>query len=447
MPDQKGSLQEKYPIIARMADGWDPSIYMPGSHAIKNWRCSKGHSFKTEIRYLVKKIRDRELCLICNGRVIQIGVNDLATTHPLIASEAWGWDPTTVTRGSNRKRKFKCPAGHIYETMIATRALEGRGCRICKNQQVVKGFNDLATKFPQIAEEADGWDASNFVFGSSKRMNWKCRKGHRWSATIIGRTQGEKGCPFCSGFRTWSGFNDIATTHPHLATEAEGWDPKKIHAGTNKKLTWKCSAGHIWQASGTSRSANGSGCPYCANFKCLSGFNDISTTHPELVSEAFGWDPSTVIAGSNKIMSWQCSKGHIWRASVVNRAYGKRTGCPECATSGFKPEQDAWVYLLRDRKRGLHQIGITNDPDQRVSLHKTRGWTVIDLIGPMKGKEAKNIEDMVLALLWRRSIWTGARAGLRKFDGYTESWKSSEFSPQSLIEIVGETNLNHLPRK
>ena len=328
MPNKKGSLQEKFPIIAQMADGWDPSLYMPGSHEIKNWRCSKGHTFKTEIRYLVRKIKNTELCLVCNGRVIQVGVNDLATTHPSIASEAWGWDPTTVTRGSNRKREFKCPSGHIYETIIASRALEGRGCRICRNQQVIEGFNDLATKFPQIAEEADGWDPARFVFGSKKRMNWKCNRGHRWSATITGRTQGEKGCPYCSGFRTWTGFNDIATTHPHLVSEAEGWDPKTIHAGTNKKLVWRCSAGHIWQASGASRSANGSGCPYCANFNCLSGFNDVSTTHPELAKEAFGWDPTTVIAGSNKIMSWKCSSGHVWRASVVNRAYGKKTGCP-----------------------------------------------------------------------------------------------------------------------
>jgi hypothetical protein len=121
---------------------------------------------------------------------------------------------------------------------------------------------------------------------------------------------------------------------------------------------------------------------------------------------------------------------------VVNRAYGKQTGCPECATSGFKPERDAWVYLISDSRRSLHQIGITNDPDQRVNLHKSRNWKVLDLIGPIKGRQARKLEEMVLAHLWRNQIWTGKRAGLRKFDGYTESWKSSQFSPNSIAEIV-----------
>ncbi len=31
------------------------------------------------------------------------GVNDLATLHPEIAAEADGWDPKTITPGSNKK--------------------------------------------------------------------------------------------------------------------------------------------------------------------------------------------------------------------------------------------------------------------------------------------------------------------------------------------------------
>lgn len=433
---EKIPLLFAHPEIAMLADGWDPSDYFPGSHETMTWKCSIGHKFSTEIRYLVRHRKGKELCLVCHGRIIQVGINDLKTTHPEIASEAYEWDPTTVTRGSNRKRKFKCPQGHIYETVIATRALEGRGCRICRNQVVVKGFNDLSSKFPKIAKEANGWDPSKFVYGSAKRMSWKCRKGHVWITTIVGRTQGEKGCPYCSGFKTWPGFNDIATTHPNLVKEANGWDPKTIHAGTNKKLSWKCSLGHIWEARGYSRSANDTGCPYCSNFLCLTGFNDLATTNPEIASEADGWDPKKVISGSNKKKTWKCSLGHKWSASVVNRAFGNKTDCPECAISGFKPEQDAWVYLIFHPKKSLHQIGITNDPDRRVTLHEAKNWQLVELIGPIIGKRARELEATVLAQLWRQEIWTGKRAGLKKFDGYTESWQSSQFSPNSISEII-----------
>ncbi len=428
-------LATTHPEVAQYAHDWDPTKYSAGSQVKVEWKCKIGHIFYSRITDATHS-KSKVFCSVCNGHSILVGFNDLATTDPLVAAEADGWDPRTVTRGSNRKRQFRCPVGHIYEAVIASRALDLVGCRICRNQIVLEGFNDLAFKFPKIAAEANGWDPTKFVFGSNKRMIWKCEREHVWSATITGRTQGEKGCPYCSGFKTWTGFNDLATTHPHLVSEAHGWDPKKIHAGTNKKLAWKCSSGHIWQASGTSRSANNSGCPYCANFKCLTGFNDLVTTHPNLALEAFGWDPKKVIAGSNKKRDWQCSEGHIWSALVVNRAYGKQTGCPECATSGFKPEQDAWVYLIFDSSRSLHQIGITNDPKQRVSLHKSRNWKLLDLIGPIKGRQARKLEVMVLAHLWRNQIRTGKRAGLKKFDGYTESWKSSEFSPNSIAEIV-----------
>ena len=34
-----------------------------------------------------------------------------------------------------------------------------------------------------------------------------------------------------------TGFNDLATTHPELAMQAEGWDPTKVIAGTHKTQT------------------------------------------------------------------------------------------------------------------------------------------------------------------------------------------------------------------
>jgi predicted GIY-YIG superfamily endonuclease len=64
------------------------------------------------------------------------------------------------------------------------------------------------------------------------------------------------------------GYNDLATTHPELAKQADGWDPKKVIAGTAKKLSWKCSEGHKWETPGSVRT-NGSNCPSCAKY----GFN------------------------------------------------------------------------------------------------------------------------------------------------------------------------------
>ena len=63
------------------------------------------------------------------------------------------------------------------------------------------------------------------------------------------------------------GQNDLATVNPDLAAE---WHPTKnncllptqVTAGSNRKVWWKGTCGHEWEAAIYSRAA-GKGCPYC----------------------------------------------------------------------------------------------------------------------------------------------------------------------------------------
>ena len=66
------------------------------------------------------------------------------------------------------------------------------------------------------------------------------------------------------------GFNDLATLKPKLAEE---WyqtlngelTPDRVTLGSNKKVWWQCSDGHVWQAFIYARAKrNGTGCPVCA---------------------------------------------------------------------------------------------------------------------------------------------------------------------------------------
>ena len=99
----------------------------------------------------------------------------------------------------------------------------------------------------------------------------------------------------------------LSKTHPELATEADGWDPEKITAGTGKKLSWRCKLNHTWETTPSHR-LRGQGCPYCGNRKVLVGFNDLVSTNPEIAKEADGWNPKNFTAGSHKPMDWVCQK-------------------------------------------------------------------------------------------------------------------------------------------
>ena len=65
---------------------------------------------------------------------------------------------------------------------------------------------------------------------------------------------------------------------------ALGLDPQKLKTRSNKKVWWRCSNGHSWQATVDNR-AQGSNCPYCSKRKVLKGDNDLKTTHPDLARE------------------------------------------------------------------------------------------------------------------------------------------------------------------
>jgi len=122
----------------------------------------------------------------------------------------------------------------------------------------------------------------------------------------------------------------LSKTHPKLAKEADGWDPKTVAVGSHRKLSWKCKKGHGWDAIVKNRTAQGQGCPYCSGKRVLQGLNDLETFFPKLSRQADGWNPREVHKTSNKTLPWKCSKGHTWKAQVSNRSL-RGDSCPICS--------------------------------------------------------------------------------------------------------------------
>ncbi len=108
--------------------------------------------------------------------------------------------------------------------------------------------------------------------------------------------------------------------------------PEHFAANSNKKVWWKCSKGHEWQAIIASRN-NWHGCPYCSGQKVLKGYNDLQTINPTLANEwnyekNNGLTPEDVMPNSGKKVWWKCNQGHEWQTKIANRNNGN--GCPEC---------------------------------------------------------------------------------------------------------------------
>jgi hypothetical protein len=427
---EKQPLSVTHPDIAKHAFGWDPSTIYPGSNKKLTWKCSLGHFWEAAPN---SRTGQGQGCAVCSGKQILIGFNDLLTTRPDVAKEADGWDPQTVTQGSGKKMPWKCFRGHKWEALVSSRS-QGRGCPVCAGKAIAIGFNDLETTHPEIAKQAHGWDPRTVNFGSDKVREWICKKGHVWTASVMKRSAGN-GCSICANKKLLTGYNDLASTHPELAKQAHGWDPRLIIAGSHKKLEWRCSLGHLWDALPNARTSMVSGCPVCDGAKVLVGYNDLATTHPLLALEADGWDPKTTTKGTHAKRNWKCEFGHSWSASPKSRT-SLQSGCPTCSLTGFDPNKDGYLYFLFHANWIMYQIGITNVPDDRVGRHKKLGWEPLEIRGPLDGFVTRQWEQDILAMLRNKGVELGSKKGVGKFDGYTEAWDANAFKIDSLKHLM-----------
>jgi hypothetical protein len=426
------TLASTHPDLAAEAFGWDPQLVSSFSGKKLSWKCKAGHVFDATV---ANRTFNDSKCPYCSGSKVLAGFNDLKTLFPELALEAFEWDPTTLTAGSGLKVKWKCSLGHIWTVSPNQRTSRKSNCPFCSNNKVWPGFNDLKTLLPEIASEADGWNPEEVSPKSSKNLDWKCKLGHSWKAKPADRSRGDQ-CPYCSGKRVLSGFNDLSTTHPSLADEAQGWNPTEVSFGSNKSVVWRCKLGHEWKASPNSRTNKDSGCPYCVNQLVLAGFNDFATTHPQLASQLVGSDPKKFTYGSNRKVKWRCEFGHEWTVSPAVRTGKGGTNCPSCADSGFDPNEQAWLYFLTHPDWEMLQIGITNSPDVRLEVHSRLGWEVIEVRGPMMGDVAKGWEQAILGMIRSRGIPLGKSNHGEKFTGYTESWLREFYNPNNIRTLM-----------
>ena len=307
------------------------------------------------------------------------GFNDLGTLRPDIARE---WHPykngnlkaSDVTCKSNKRVWWLLPyddprtGKHFdfeWDEQINARVNNNLGCPYLTNHRVYPGFNDLGTLRPDIAKEwhphkNGNLKASDVPCNYSKKVWWflemvdeKNGKVYQfeWENSPNNRMKGEK-CPYLSGKKIYSGFNDFASMYPNLAKEWHptlngNLKPSDFTQMSGRKVWWllnyydERTQKHfefVWEASIANR-VKGRGCPYLENRKVWAGFNDLATLRPDIAQE---WhlsknkiSPTDVVCGSTKKAFWICTEGHTWQATIYDRTT-KNTGCPYCTGSNLE---------------------------------------------------------------------------------------------------------------
>lgn len=73
--------------------------------------------------------------------------------------------------------KYKCMQCGNEDSILESHLVEGKGCNVCSNQKVLKGYNDIATTHPYLVKYfANLEDAYTYTFGANKRINVVCNE-------------------------------------------------------------------------------------------------------------------------------------------------------------------------------------------------------------------------------------------------------------------------------
>lgn len=350
----QASLAGRYPEIAR---SWHPTKNgntEPSQVAVSStepywWICdnSPEHVWSASPVSRIKAKLPGNYCPECKWA--NLGAdgadNSLAAVYPKVAEE-WDYDkngdltPQSVSKSSGKKCWWRCERGHSWDAPVYSR-VAGHGCRICAGQEVDPDRN-LATEFPDVAAQ---WHHSlngeltpeQVAPHSGIPRWWECDYGHPpWKSSPHNRAAG-KGCIYCAGMAA-TPETSFEANYPDLMKE---WhpaknsdiDPSALLPFSNKRVWWRCEAGHEWQAILYSRT-KGNGCAQCAGL-AVTKENCLAANYPALLEE---WHPTRngeltpdgITARNPKNVWWQCAadQTHEWQASPYNRTNGR--GCPYC---------------------------------------------------------------------------------------------------------------------
>jgi rubrerythrin len=161
-----------------------------------------------------------------------------------------------------------------------------------------------------------------------------------------------------------------------------GHTPYNISLHSHKKIWWKCALNHEWQDTLDHRLLRGDSCPYCSGHRVLVGFNDLSTTCPNLIKEwdfeknnALGFFPEKLSAGSRTKVWWKCSIcKNSWQSTIKDRLRGR--GCAVCSSrviiSGYNDFASNYPYLLKEWDYAKNNADI--DPNNMAKNSNKSVW-------------------------------------------------------------------------
>ena len=215
-------------------------------------------------------------------------------------NDVLGYDIWKMTKGTHKKVWWICKrCGSKYDTRIVDKVRTTK-CPYCAGHKL-NYTNSLSNLNSQLASE---WHPTlngnltpfDVTCNSNKKVWWLGECGHEWEAIVYNRHKvNGTNCPICVNRKVLIGFNDLSTSHPHIAESLlNKEDGLKYTYGSPQKVDWKClNCGNIINKSISEVTSGGLNCPSCSDGISLAEkivFNILKTKNIAFIKEKiFTW--------------------------------------------------------------------------------------------------------------------------------------------------------------
>jgi len=321
-----------------------PGAVLAGSKRRVWWQCEAGHEWQTKV---CSRVARGSSCPMCRGQRVS-ATHNLAAVEPTVAAT---WHPTRngqltaaqVTPRSGVRVWWQCEAGHEWQMAVYHRV--NRGCPFCSRRRVTEETSVAALHpewLPQWHPTRNGeLTPDQVLVGSPRALWWRCEVcRHDWVASAAARAHTGSGCQVCARANYRRAEAPLTVTHPAVAatwhpTANGAAVPEEVTYGSDRRVWWRCEAGHEWQTTVNKRTT-GMRCPYCAG-KLASPERNLAVVRPDFARQ---WHPTrngsltpAEVTPTSSVVEvwWQCEAGHEWAATPASRVQARR--CPGCVAA------------------------------------------------------------------------------------------------------------------
>ena len=288
------------------------------SRAKVQWKCECGNKWEATPNNVLHR---RGWCPRCAIKKRSLSLRQLQE-H---AMKRGGECLSDEYRNAHTKVRWQCKLGHTWEAPALSVLNQRTWCPECARTTKSRSKRTLRDLQEHAAARGGKCLAAEYVV-MKVRVPWQCGKGHKWFASANKVLNGKTWCPLCAKCAPL-GLEQLRSHAARLGGQCLAEDYKNART----KVRWKCSSGHVWQATPDSVMNGGTWCPECQKIGLARLREHAASMGGRCLSKSYSNQKVKIL--------WECQLGHRWKASATNILHQK-SWCPQCAASSWKTEAE-----------------------------------------------------------------------------------------------------------